>query len=601
MELSKIKIKNFRSIENIEFSLRNYTSLIGANNAGKSTIFSAIDYFLNQVKPQFSDWRNNNYDEPIIIECVFENLQGWESTCPGVAGIVQNNKIHLRLVASADVENSSIKVDYEAHIREEQIDGWSSGWRDLSQTIKDIAVEQGITGSSWRTVSNRESIKQYLRENHADLITIGDYVWTDECISIKAALQQALPKCVVIPAVSKISDDLKTTGKSPFNQLLSSVVMPVISRSDEFRRLQTAIQALTEKMQGQAEDEFEEIRCITDSLTTRLSGILDAEVLMSLSTPDSEKFINSGATLLVNDGHTTSPDNQGNGAQRALTFALLETIARMESAQAGEQVKSTLLLFEEPELYIHPHLMRKLKGILETIGASNNWQVVSTTHSPFLIDVASDPKSLVLVSRNGRGEPSEVKQLQSDPFAVAANGAQERQALRAALDFHPTVCEAFFASRVVLVEGDSEVAVFKRASEILAVFEMESSNVENTTIVSCGGKWTIPAIARLLANFEIPFKIVHDMDRKDRTEEELQGLTGIDPYRANAKIDSAAPNVDKFVVEDTLEDLLWPNGRPAGKDKPYQAWKRIDYLLENVDELRDLTSFRDLLSFVYEQ
>ncbi|WP_080890447.1 ATP-dependent nuclease [Photobacterium angustum] len=594
-------MKNFRSIENIEFSLRNYTSLIGANNAGKSTIFSAIDYFLNQVKPQFSDWRNNNYDEPIIIECLFENLQGWESTCPGVAGIVQNNEIHLRLVASADVENSSIKVDYEAHLREEQIDGWSSGWRDLSQTIKDIAVEQGITGTSWRTVSNRESIKQYLRENHADLITIGDYIWTDEGISIKQALQQALPKCVVIPAVSKISDDLKTTGKSPFNQLLSSVVMPVISRSDEFRTLQTAIQALTEKMQGQAEDEFEEIRGITDSLTTRLSGILDAEVLMSLSTPDSEKFINSGATLLVNDGHTTSPDNQGNGAQRALTFALLETIARMESAQAGEQVKSTLLLFEEPELYIHPHLMRKLKGILETIGASNNWQVVSTTHSPFLIDVASDPKSLVLVSRNGRGEPSEVKQLQSDPFAVAANGAQERQALRAALDFHPTVCEAFFASRVVLVEGDSEVAVFKRASEILEVFEMASSNVENTTIVSCGGKWTIPAIARLLANFEIPFRIVHDMDRKDRTEEELQNLTGIDPYRANAKIDSAAPNVDKFVVEDTLEDLLWPNDRPAGKDKPYQAWKRIDYLLENVDELRDLTSFRDLISFVYEQ
>lgn len=601
MELSKIKIINFRSIENIEFSLRNYTSLIGANNTGKSTIFSAIDYFLNQVKPQFSDWRNNNYDEPIIIECWFENLQGWESACPGVAGIVQNNEIHLRLVASADVETSSINVDYEAHIREEQIDGWSSGWRDLSQTIKDIAAEQGITGTSWRTVSNRETIKHYLRENDADLITTGDYVWTDEGISIKPALQQALPKCVVIPAVSKISDDLKTTGKSPFNQLLSSVVMPVISRSDEFRTLQTAIQALTEKMQGQAEDEFEEIRGITDSLTTRLSGILDAEVLMSLNTPDSEKFINSGATLLVNDGHTTSPDNQGNGAQRALTFALLETIARMESAQGGEQVRSTLLLFEEPELYIHPHLMRKLKGILETIGASSNWQVVSTTHSPFLIDVASDPKSLVLVSRNGRGEPSEVKQLQSDPFAVAANGAQERQALRATLDFHPTVCEAFFASCVVLVEGDSEVAVFKRAYEILEAFEMESSNVENTTIVSCGGKWTIPAIARLLANFEVPFRIVHDMDKKDRTEEELQELTGIDPYRANAKIDSAAPNVEKFVVEDTLEDLLWPDARPAGKDKPYQAWKRINYLLENVDELRELTGFRDLLSFVYEQ
>ncbi|CAM2785621.1 ATP-dependent endonuclease [Shewanella amazonensis] len=600
MELSKIKISNFRSIDRIEFTLRNYTSLIGPNNAGKSTVLSAIDCFLNQIKPQLSDWRNHNYDEPVIIECLFTNLQPWESTCPGVAGIVQNNEIHLRLVASADVANSSVNVEYEAYIREEQIEGWSSGWRDLSQTIKEIASERGFNGTSWKTVSNREVIKQHLRENHPELIAAGDYIWTSEGISIKPALQQALPKCVVIPAVSKIGDDLKTTGKSPFNQLLSSVVMPAVARSEEFRGLQSAIQLLTDKMRGQSEDEFEEIRRITDLLTERLSSILDAEVIMSLNSPDFEKFINSGATLLVNDGHTTSPDNQGSGAQRALTFALLETITKMEIAQEGEQVKSTLLLFEEPELYIHPHLMRKLKSILETIGASNHWQVISTTHSPFLIDVASDPMSLVLVSRNGRGSPTELKQLQSDPFSNVENGDRERQALRATLDFHPTVCEAFFASRVVLVEGDTEVAIFKRAYEILDALEMDTSNVENTTIVSCGGKWTIPAIARLLANFEVPFRIVHDLDRKGRTDDELQVATGIDPYRANAKIDSAAPNVDKFLVEDTLEDLLWPNSRLSGKDKPYQAWNRISDLLGNVGELRDLHDFERMLRFVYE-
>ncbi|EKO3798898.1 ATP-dependent endonuclease [Vibrio harveyi] len=599
MELTRIKVKNFRSIEEVEFSLGNYTSLIGANNAGKSTIFCAIDYFLNQVKPKLSDWRNHNFEQPIVIECLFDNLQPWESTCPGVAGLVQDNKIHLRLIAFADVENSSVSVEYEAYRREENIDGWSSGWRDLSSSIKEIAIAQGLTSTSWRAVHNKERVKQILREEHEELISLGEYEWSSEGISIKPALQQALPNCVVIPAVSKISDDLKTTGKSPFNQLLSSVVMPVISRSEEFRVFKEAIRLLTEKMQGQGESEFTEIRSITDSLTSRLSGILDAEVLMSLDTPDSEKFINSGATLLVNDGHTTSPDNQGNGAQRALTFALLETIARMESSGDGEQTKSTVLLFEEPELYIHPHLMRKLKGILETIGSSANWQVLSTTHSPFLIDVATDPKSLVLVSRSNRGEPTEIKQLTTDPFATAIHGAKERQALRAALDFHPTVCEAFFANRVVLVEGDSEVAVFKRAKELLEAFGLDTSTVENTTIVSCGGKWTIPAIARLLSNFGVQFRIIHDMDRKQRSEEELAEITGIDPYRANAKILAAAPGTSRFIVEDTLEDIMWPQERPSGKDKPYQAWKRMKYLLENPEELRDLSGFRELLAFAY--
>ncbi|QQS07722.1 MAG: AAA family ATPase [Fibrobacterota bacterium] len=54
---------------------------------------------------------------------------------------------------------------------------------------------------------------------------------------------------------------------------------------------------------------------------------------------------------------------QGHGAQRSLIFALIEAVAKHNSngGQPQGQTKSTILLFEEPELFLHPHLIRRLQ------------------------------------------------------------------------------------------------------------------------------------------------------------------------------------------------------------------------------------------------
>jgi putative ATP-dependent endonuclease of OLD family len=222
-----------------------------------------------------------------------------------------------------------------------------------------------------------------------------------------------------------------------------------------------------------------------------------------------------------------------------------------------------------------------------------------TTHSPIMVDVASDPRSLVIHRRTNSTVPPTVKQLRTDPFIGDAEKEDEREKLRAVLDFHPTTCEAFFAKHAVLVEGDSELAILLQ-KKVLDLAGVSAVSSKDCTVVSCAGKWTIPAVARLMMEFGIPLRVIHDQDRKDRTPAQLEAAEGIDAFRANAKIAAIVPAAQILVNEDTLEDLLWDDGKRISSDKPFRAWKRARELCEGRTNLDHAPRLLELIRFVYQ-
>jgi len=209
--------------------------------------------------------------------------------------------------------------------------------------------------------------------------------------------------------------------------------------------------------------------------------------------------------------------------------------------------------------------------------------------------------SLVIFRRASPQVPPEVKQLDSDPFGEDEPSRKDRVALRAALDFHPTVNEVFFARRAVLVEGDTEVAVLQHVPTLLSLAGVDGSKSDNVSIISCGGKWTIPPVARLLTRFEIPFRIIHDLDRKGKSDEELEALPAIHPYRANARIKEVAGGAEILVVEDTFEHLLWDEGESVpSSDKPYRAWCKVRELCSDVENLDHAPGLREVVHFAFD-
>jgi len=235
----------------------------------------------------------------------------------------------------------------------------------------------------------------------------------------------------------------------------------------------TAVEKLQVKLAAEGEQQIQKVGEVTRLISERLSSTIDAKVLLTMETPNAEKFIGANTGIALDDGTKTSIELQGNGLQRALIFALMEVLAA-QNAQITDEAnvllhsRSTIILFEEPELFLHPHIMRRLKTALHAISQKLDWQVIVSTHSPFLIDIGSDPLSLAVFKRENSKTPPTVSQLKVDPFGQDVESKRDREALRAVLDFHPTVCEAFFAKRTVLVEGDSEMALLVHQQELYA-------------------------------------------------------------------------------------------------------------------------------------
>lgn len=608
MRLDKLLVKQFRSIDSAEIDIFDFTSLIGANNAGKSTILRAIELFLNNDTPEISEFRNGNSEVPIVIEGVFTNILDWERSTPGVSALVADNKIELRYTAKYNLDTGKVGTGYEAKVREETIVGWSDKFSEVSEPIKAIAKTVDVDGKGWRTKANLEKVRQKIRETNPELVTLGDVKWSSEGISINAALQQAIPQLIHVPAVRDAADEAKPGTKSAFGLLLKKVIFPALQETDFYRSLLTAVDGVKQAMSGSRDDGVQAVKEISSAISQKLSSIISAKAFLSIESPDIEKIFGNGVTLEIDDGARTPINQQGHGLQRALIFSLLEVFAQQEVIlsrikSAGSDApppkqRATILMVEEPELYIHPHLMRKFKKVLKAVSERPEWQVVITTHSPFLVEVADNPQSLVILRKTNPAAPPKIVQLKENPFGQDDDSKREREALRAALDFHPTVCEAFFASRVILVEGDSEQAIFAHNPELFKLFGVPEASHAETTIVSCGGKWTIPAMARIVKAFGIPFGIVHDCDANGRSAEELAKLESYHPYNANARIAAVAGDKNVFICNDCLECLLWEKPKLSQKDKPFRNWKRIREIVAENDATK-YGELKKLFDFAY--
>lgn len=73
----------------------------------------------------------------------------------------------------------------------------------------------------------------------------------------------------------------------------------------------------------------------------------------------------------------------GQGIQRLIIFSIIEEIGKSNLAQNS----SKILLFEEPEVYLHPKLKEKLHESLIKISVETDIKIIVTTHDPFFIQL----------------------------------------------------------------------------------------------------------------------------------------------------------------------------------------------------------------------
>jgi predicted ATPase len=76
-------------------------------------------------------------------------------------------------------------------------------------------------------------------------------------------------------------------------------------------------------------------------------------------------------------------DDLGQGTQRIIVASILKAYVDILIEKSIHIENPVLILFEEPEIYLHPKLKRSLNATLEKIANQKNHQILITTHDPY--------------------------------------------------------------------------------------------------------------------------------------------------------------------------------------------------------------------------
>jgi predicted ATP-dependent endonuclease of OLD family len=251
-------------------------------------------------------------------------------------------------------------------------------------------------------------------------------------------------------------------------------------------------------------------------------------------------------------GAITPLDRMGHGWQSLVRIACLEVLSQYPEEVSREKV---VLLFEEPESYLHPHLSRKLRTVLDRL-AQSGWLVSLTTHSPDFISF-NGRQTVAKLSRSG--DESSVVTLAVENLDSAAK-FQERLDERGG---H----EMIFAQRVVLCEGKDDAFALRSYLTRCCNLDLDGLSV---SVIQAGDVNHLPAFAAMATQLNIPWCAVSDEDRLP------DGSLKPNTKTARDKLDKLMRPSDAQVL--WVVDLEACLGLGSGKARP--SWQA-----ENVEPL----------------
>jgi putative ATP-dependent endonuclease of the OLD family len=185
----------------------------------------------------------------------------------------------------------------------------------------------------------------------------------------------------------------------------------------------------------------------------RTTHILEVE----FHTFDPLNYYRSIQPLLLEDGKSKHPSEAGQGMRNLILLALFRAYGKVFKSDA-------IIAVEEPEIYLHPHAQRSLSALFDDLARAGN-QIFYPTHSGNFINIEYfDRIYLVEKCKDSADELcTEARQVfihqllterQKLHPNILMNGPSLRERYRNICNLEHN--EAFFARKIILVEGETE-------------------------------------------------------------------------------------------------------------------------------------------------
>ena len=198
----------------------------------------------------------------------------------------------------------------------------------------------------------------------------------------------------------------------------------------------------------------------------------------------------------------TDPENaatplrsMGDGWQSVIRLAALEALTLYPELTRQRIV----LLLEEPETHLHPHLRRKIRKVLGEL-AAKGWTIIYTTHSPEMVSFEEKMAITRLVRTKGK---IRARTVQTDAIQAPAK-------LQSKLDDNGSH-DFLFGTAAVLCEGPADTFSIKYGMEKCGV-DLDGLAV---SVTLCGSCTAIPSFAYIAKELGIRWCALTDEDMQD--------------------------------------------------------------------------------------
>lgn len=516
MEISRLRVHNYRSIKDIDLECRSVMVLLGENNAGKSNILSSIEFLLTgSAKPAPEDlfaFREDD-DETLWVEITFTQLTSQEKNT-FQRYLLRGDKVRIRKTASWD-QNGNVSIQYNGYTeepKEEWLQLERAGEYASRAKVDNTPLAGYVPPNGRTTKSDIEAAQKKYIEDHADSLEFDVHLENNPLFGRTSVAAGILPDFYLIPAVRDLDDEAKSKGSTLFGKLLSKALEDMTLNNQEYGQLQDDIHKLVtslNKSDGNT-NRPTQLSSLESNLEEELAH-WGVRVSIQVKPPEMSRIFEMDTSLYIDDGLNTPAQKKGHGLQRAVIFGLIRAwtkTIKQENADgnlvARKASESTIFVVEEPELFLHPQAQRTLAQTLRIFGESDLSQVFLCSHSPHFVDL-DHYRDIAIVSKPSTREGTIVKQCTKDLFD-SDDLADRKKRFHMAYWVNPDRGEMFFARKVVFVEGETEKALLPYLSRKLDCYTPEVS------VIECGSKHNLPLYVSIAQAFSLNYHVIHDED-----------------------------------------------------------------------------------------
>ena len=622
MKISKIKIKSYKTIKEIEVYVNEITTLIvGKNNIGKSNVLKALELFFVNLNSDKQDAIINQEDyrfntERVEIRVTFDNIKAEIARIEERIKLERSKRVNREILSRYELLYLQLETFQSKRNKLEVILEIKRKNNSKNFSINYSPTEVKLSKFS-TTILKKDLFEKAFPADYKRLINDKDGKWdfykgmiieeTDHSYKLTyRELQSEIdkssyknPNTSVINIKENIITYLEETQKFLYvpayrgekeerNEILDRLFDIIIEDLITTRGVTKDYDTITDAIWGTGK--YSNKQNLHSVISKRTESLIEKITKDSISTITGFEFergnnkdIRKGIlklmignpSLYLNDGVKTSFSSKGTGIQSSFMITLMKALSEFEFINSS----NILLVVEEPEAFTHPQLTREIMDLMiET--EDTDTQFIIASHSPVVVNYVKARN----ITRLSEIQPKGKIKYTINSIDYETNYTVEDWNLIDRIT-DVMLSEIVFADYVLFVEGEGDKAILD-----IILKEILPKEFHRISVVSISGNYQIFKLLKLLKYFSIPWTLIADKDSfVEKTFENQIEITNrnLDEFLKKYQISPDVKVHYEQVLANFLIEKIVSKSAVSTGNKMGQLLRRIKDIKPNVsDEIK---------------